>query len=145
VLIATISAGGQVSTERYSVAVSTICDLAIDISGCSNKQQVRERVAEALRGRNGYARVTLVGEMAPEVDLCVADFEDLIQTLDSPPVVRLQSVRVAYDLAEIAQELTVRGQFIRDVQASVSDPEERQRVIVTGLRALSGRHDLEAL
>jgi hypothetical protein len=83
--------------------------------------------------------------MAPEVDLCVADFEDLIQTLDSPPVVRLQSVRVAYDLAEIAQELTVRGQFIRDVQASVSDPEERQRVIVTGLRALSGRHDLEAL
>jgi hypothetical protein len=45
----------------------------------------------------------------------------------------------------VAQEPTVRGQFVRDVQASELTPEERQRIIVTGLRALDGRYDLEVL
>jgi exonuclease SbcD len=143
VIIATIGDNGRVMTERHSVAVSTVCDLAIDVSGCSSKQEVRERVADALRGRSGYARVTLGGELAPEVDLCTGDFEDLVHYLDAPPVVRLHAVRVAYDLTGIAEEPTVRGQFVRDVLASGLTPDERQRIIVTGLRSLDGRSDLE--
>jgi hypothetical protein len=54
-------------------------------------------------------------------------------------------VRVGYDLARIAQEPTVRGQFVRDVQAGGLAPEECERVIVTGLRGLDGRCDLEIL
>lgn len=143
VLIATIGENGRVMTDRQSVAVSTVSDLAIDVTGCSSKQEVRERVTDALRGRNGYARVTLCGDVAPEVALCVADFEDLVHCLDAAPVIRLQSVTVAYDLTRIVQEPTVRGQFVRDVQASGLTPEECQRVIITGLRALDGRSDLE--
>ena len=145
VLIATIGEDGGVRTERHSVAVTTVYDLAIDVSGCSSKQEIRERVTDALGARSGYARVTLTGEVAPEVDLCAGDFEDLAQGLDSPLVVHLHSLNVAYDLTGIAREPTVRGQFVRDVQASGLTPEERQRVIVTGLRALDGRDDLEVL
>jgi DNA repair exonuclease SbcCD nuclease subunit len=143
VVIATISADGLVTTERHSVAVSAVYDLAIDVTGCSSKQEIRERVTEALRGRTGYARVSLGGEVAPEVDLCAADFDDLTHSLDSPPVMRLQALFVSYDLAGIGRELTVRGQFVRDVQASGLTSEERQRIIITGLRALDGRGDLE--
>jgi hypothetical protein len=110
-----------------------------------SKQEIRERVATALQGRGGYARITLTGEIAPDVDLRAADFDDLAHGLESPPIVRLDSVSVAYDLAAVAQEPTVRGQFVRDVQASELPPAERQRVIVTGLRALDGRDDLEVL
>jgi DNA repair protein SbcD/Mre11 len=145
VVIATVGEDGRIRTERHSVAVTTVCDFAIDVSGCSNKQEVRGRVTEALRGRNGYARITLTGEVAPDVDLRAADFEDLAPTLDSPPVVRLNSVSVAYDLLGIAKEPTVRGQFVRDVQLSALPPEERQRIIFAGLRALDGRSDLEVL
>jgi DNA repair protein SbcD/Mre11 len=144
-LIATISYDGTVTIERHSVAVGVFHDVAINVNGCSSKQEIRERITEALRGRNGYARVTLAGEVAPEVDLCPGDFEDLVHGLDAPPVVRLRSMRVAYDLTRIAQEPTVRGQFVRDVQASGLAPEERQRIIITGLRALDGRDDLEVL
>lgn len=87
--------------------------------------------------------MTLTGELAPEIDLHSADFEDLAHSLDSPPIIRLDSVTVAYDLARIAQEPTVRGQFVRDVQVSELTHEESQRVIVMGLRALDGRFDLE--
>lgn len=144
-LIATIGEDGRVRPERHSVAISTVYDLGIDVGGCTSKQEIRERVAGALQGRSGYARVTLAGEIAPDVDLCAADFEDLAHGLDSPPIVRFDSLSVAYDLAGVAQEPTVRGQFVRDVQTSQLTHAERQRVIVTGLRALDGRDDLEVL
>jgi len=144
-VIVTIGPDGCVQRERYIVATSVVHDLLIEVDGCASKHEIRQRITDALRGRSGYARVTLAGEAAPEVELCPADFEDLGQDLDAPPVIRLSSVRIAYDLARIGQEPTVRGQFVRDVQASELTPEERQRVIVTGLRALDARTDLEVL
>jgi DNA repair protein SbcD/Mre11 len=145
VVIVTIGDEGGVTRDRHSVAVSDVYDLQIDVTGCASKQEIRDRVAAALEGRGGYARLTVTGELAPAVDLHAADFDDLPNSLDSPPIVRLESMTVAYDLGLLAQEPTVRGQFVRDVQASQLEPQERQRVIVTGLRALAGRNDLEVL
>jgi exonuclease SbcD len=144
-VIATVEHDGRVNTERHTVSVSAVHDIEIDVGGCSSKQEIRQRITEGLWGQSGYARVTLAGEVNPEVDLCPADFEDLGQTLDAPPVIRFDSVRVAYDLARIGEEATVRGQFVRDVQVSGLPPDQCQRVIVTGLRALDGRADLEVL
>jgi exonuclease SbcD len=146
VVIASIATtDGRVRLERHSVAVTEVFDLDVDVTGCSSKQELRERVAAGLSGRSGYARVVLTGELAPNVDLYASDFDDIPNSLDSPPVVRFESVTIAYDLARIGQEPTVRGQFVRDVRASQLAPEERQHVIVTGLRALDGRDDLEVL
>ena len=143
VVIVTIEDDGRVTTERHSVAISHVYDLEIDVTACASKQEIRERVTAALEGRGGYARLTLTGELAPIVDLHITDFDDLPNSLDSPPIIRLDSLTVSYDLARIGQEPTVRGQFVRDVQASSLSAQERQRVIVTGLRALDGRADLE--
>ena len=143
-VIATIGDDGLVTTDRHSVAISHVYDLEVDVGGCASKQEIRDRVAGALEGHGGYARVTLAGELAPDVDLHSLDFEDVGGSLESPPIIRFGSMTVAYDLARIGQEATVRGQFIRDVQQSSElAPDERQRVIVVGLRALEGRDDLE--
>ena len=143
VVIATIGDDGLVTTDRHSVAVSDVFDVRIAVDGCTSKQEIRSRVAGALENRRGYARVTLTGELAPDIDLQAVDFEDVASNLDSPPILRFESVTVAYNLALIGQEPTIRGQFVRDVQASDLSPEERQRVIITGLRALDDRADLE--
>lgn len=143
VVIAAISHDGLVTTERHSVAVSDVFDVSIAVDGCTSKQEIRSRVAGALENRRGYARVTLTGDMAPEIDIQAVDFEDVAPSLDSPPIIRFESLTMAYNLNQIGQEPTIRGQFVRDVQASDLAPEERQRVIITGLRALEGRDDLE--
>jgi len=145
VVIAAIGDDGRVTSERHAVAVSHVYDLQVDVTGCASKQEIRDRVATAFEGRRGYARLTLAGELAPNVDLHAVDFDDLPKGLDSPPIIRLDSVTIAYDLARIGQEPTVRGQFVRDVQASQLPSRDRQRVIVAGLRALDGREDLEVL
>jgi exonuclease SbcD len=143
VVIVAIGDDGRVTTDRHHVAVNEVYDLAIEVDGCASKQEIRDRVAAELEGRRGYARLRLTGELAPDVDLHAGDFDDVPNSLDSPPIVRLDAVTVAYDLDRIGKELTVLGQFVRDVMASQLPPQERQRVIVTGLRALGGRNDLE--
>ena len=52
-------------------------------------------------------------------------------------------IRPRFDVESIAKETTVRGQFVRNVMAAVMDDEKRQRVLMTGLRALEGKRDLE--
>jgi len=83
--------------------------------------------------------VTLRGEVAPEVDVRLDDVRDLAA------VVRVGRITASYDIPRLAEEPTVRGQFVRDVlQAPELDEDRRRRVLITGLRALDGRRqDLE--
>ena len=142
VVLAAVDAGGRVNIDRHGVAVSHVHDLKIDLSGCASRQEARERVAFALIGRCGCARLNLCGELAPEVNLSPVDFEG-VGDLDAR-VVRFDGVCVAYDLEAIAREPTVRGRFVRDVGAAADlSDDQRRRVIITGLRALDGRGDLE--
>jgi exonuclease SbcD len=87
-------------------------------------------------------RITLGGELGTEVDLPPGDLNALAPHVDGLQV-RLGTVHVAYDFEAIAQERTVRGQFIRDVLDSGLAVDDQRRVLVTGLRALDGREDLE--
>ena len=52
-------------------------------------------------------------------------------------------IRPRFDVKAIAKETTVRGQFVRNVLATAMDDEKRQRVLMTGLRALEGKRELE--
>jgi exonuclease SbcD len=142
VVIAAIREDGSVLRERLRVASTEITDLEVDVTGCSGEQEIRDRVAAVRSGISGVLRITLKGGVGPDVDVRPQDFGDPASGL----VVRAGSIRVAYDLEEIKQEQTVRGQFVRDVLDSADlSEEERQRVVVTGLRALEGRSDLEVM
>jgi DNA repair exonuclease SbcCD nuclease subunit len=143
-LVVTIGADGRVQRQRHRVATTEVHDLAVDVSGCASRQEVRDRVAEVAFGRAGIARLTLAGELAQEVDLAPRDLRDAAPWLDAV-LVRIGDLRPGYDLESVAHEPTVRGQFVRDVLAAGLEPGEERRVIVTGLRALDGRADLEVL
>ncbi len=141
-VVATINADGSVCRERRLVRVTEVHDVEVDVTGSTTWQDVRDRVASALAGLGGAVRVTVVGEVGPEVDLELGD-------LEAPPgieafVVRAPALAVAYDYEAIAREQTVRGQFVRDLLAAADlTADERRRVLVTGLRALAGRSDLK--
>jgi DNA repair protein SbcD/Mre11 len=119
--------------------------LTVDLTGCTSKQEIRARVAGVLANRRGYARVQLSGELGADIDIQALDFDDLTLGLDAPPLVRFGAYSVAYNLAELSQEPTVRGQFVRDVRASGLPGDECHRIIITGLRALDSRTDLEVI
>ena len=86
-------------------------------------------------------RVTLVGEVAPSLELELGDLRRLGGHLEGL-VLRVGDLSTTYDLPDIEREASVRGQFARST-STIEDVELRRRVLLTGLRALDGRRDLE--
>lgn len=142
VVVATVQPDGTVQRERRSVATTAMHDLAVDVTGCSNRQQAYERVAAAAANKTGLARITLEGELGREIDLVPADLASAALGFEAVAI-RIGELRLGYDLETLARLQDVRGQFVRDVQAAEMEPELRRRVLATGLRALDRRSDLE--
>jgi DNA repair protein SbcD/Mre11 len=135
----TVNDDGRITRERFTVAMSHVTSVDVDLTGIASSSDVRDRVAEAVSALSGIVRVTLIGEVGPDVDVHLGDFSGVGPHLDAL-VPRLGGIGVTYDFAALAQEQTVRGRFVRDVQDSTSlDEDARRRVLVTGLRALDGR------
>lgn len=139
-----IDAGGSVRRERHPIGRTEIRDVVVDVTGSASGQDVRDRVEADLASLSGIVRMTLVGEVEPDVDIRAADFDGLGDHLEAL-VPRLGRVTVAYDLDAIAKEASVRGRYVKDVLAAGLDRELERRVLVTGLRAFEGRDDLEVL
>ena len=77
------------------------------------------------------------------MDVRTGDVASAVTSVDHLHV-DLTGLRPAYDIDQIKQEPTVRGQFARDVLGSEELEEGlKRRVLLVGLRALDGRTDLE--
>jgi DNA repair exonuclease SbcCD nuclease subunit len=143
-VVLTVRPNGTVERERHRVGVTQAHDLALRVSACVSQQDVRDALAALLDGLTGVARVTLEGELDPRVDLHAQSLQDVPHLLDGLQV-RLGRLQPTYDLAAIAEEPTVRGQFVRDVQGAELEESERRRVLLVGLRALEGQAELDPL
>ena len=141
-VVITVSPDGSVKRERRRVGVTEAHDLTVNITGATSRTDVRTRIEAAVQGFRGVARITLEGELSHDVDIGPSHLKDLSTTLDGY-VTRFGDIRPPYDFDNIAKEPTVRGQFVKDVIAAALPDEETRRVLITGLRALEGRDDLE--
>lgn len=140
-----IDDNGEVKRTRHRVSHSEILDIDIDLTGATSGHEARDRVARAIASLTGTVRVTLTGEVAPSCEFNLDTLADLGRHLDAF-VPRMGRITVGYDIEAIAQNTsTVRGRFVRDVLDSDLDEPTKQQVLVTGLRALDGRHDLEVV
>lgn len=142
---ATITADGVVERERHIVAVTRVHDLALDVTGLTNRQQIRDALRGLTRDLGGLARLTVSGELEPTLDLQEETIRDELLATFEAVQLRKTGLHIAYDLAEIREEPTVRGQFVRDVLEAALPEEEERRILRMGLRALDGRGDLEVL
>jgi len=141
-VVVTVLPDGRVERERHRVGMTEAHDLTLSVTGSSSQQEVRDRLRVLTGNRRGVARVTVEGEFDPRVDLHVGDLMDVPHGLDGL-LVRLGQLRPAYDLRVIAEEPTIRGQFVRDVLGAELDEEDRRRVLLVGLRALEGQTELD--
>ena len=143
-ILVEISEDGSVTRDRRRVMPQQLFDLRIDVTGCASSQDVRELARAAVRGLDGVARLTLEGELGPDLDVRPEDLADVAPHMEAI-LVRIGAISVGYDFDAIAKEPTVRGQFVRDVVAAEIPEDERRRTLVAGLRALDGRNDLEVI
>jgi DNA repair exonuclease SbcCD nuclease subunit len=141
VVLATVATDGTVTRERRVVAVSQVHEVALDLEGCLHVEDLRDRVIQIIAGLSGSVRVTLNGEVPADLPIDPRGLSALGDHLDGL-VVRTGAITPTYDLEAIKAELTVRGQFARDALL-IADEGRQHKVLITGLRALEGRRDLE--
>lgn len=142
-VVVTIHSDEKIEREWRRVAVTEAHDVEIDVTGCTTREEIRDQIRDALSGFAGYVRVHVRGEVEPSVELFPDDLRVIVPGIEAM-VIDSDDVRVGYDLEAISKDPTVRGQFVRDVLGSVDvDDAEKDRILVTGLRALDGRSDLE--
>ena len=138
---------GQLAERRRCPKVSELCvhgDLELDITGCHDMGAVEMKLDELLAPLSGIGRVTLIGTLSRTIQLDLR----VLQSRPGPLAhlsVRTGDLRSDYDLEQVANEPTVRGEFVKAVDAQLLDDDTKRRVILTGLRALDGRDDLEVL
>ena len=141
-LLLTVEGDGRVTYARRKVGVSQVYDVVVQLNGERSRDEIADRISDQVSRLTGCVRVTLQGEIAPSVALDMRELAQAAPQLDAL-VVRTVNLNIGYPVEEIAKEATVRGQFVRDAIAQLSDPEMQRRVVLTGLRAFEGRHDLE--
>ncbi len=141
IVLTTVAADGTVTRDRRSVAVSQVHDIAVALDGCLHLDDLRDRVSGAIAELSGSVRITLNGEVPADLPIEPRTLGALGDHLDGL-VVRAGALVPAYDLDAIKAETTVRGQFARDALL-IEDEDRRRKVLITGLRALEGRRDLE--
>ena len=133
---------GEIHRKRVDVSSVAFHDIRVDVSGAASMSEILARARDAVAQLRGVARVTLSGRLGTAVDLKLDDIRAIPAGLDGL-VVRTKDLIADYDFDTLAEEQTVRGQFVRDVRNGDLADDETQRVLVVGLRALDGRTDLE--
>ena len=144
-VIAMIDADGEILRERRRVADGMVHDVDLDLTGCATREQVRKRLEEAIDHLSGLVRLTISGEIDSRVELHESELRDVLLSRFEAARIRRGELRAGYDLDAIRRENTVRGQFVNDVLDADLSGDEQRRVLMTGLRALDGRDDLEVL
>jgi DNA repair protein SbcD/Mre11 len=148
-VLATLTTDGNVTTQRQVLARVGMYDVDVNADGCRTVDDVRDRLAAALAdlphdGPVRVARIGVAGEVAGELDITEADLTTVPHDLDALVLHRVQ-LRASDNLEQIAGEPTVRGEFVRMVQAADLTEEDRELVLIAGLRALGGRGDLQVV
>ena len=128
--------------HRSRVATIDVQEVELDVSGLTNQEHVRRAILDSVKDLQGFARVILKGEISDAVDIDWYSLQRLESPLDFLQVVR-GDLFPLYDLNQLSEETTVRGEFVRRVKNAGLSADDELMVLVTGLRALDGRKDLE--
>ena len=143
-VLAVVDECGAVTRSRFPISRTDVHDLSVNVTGSVSSTEVRHRISQQLAGLSGLARVRLDGVLHPDIELRLDDLNTIRCGLDDV-VYEVGHLVSGHDLEALAREPTVRGRFVRDLLAAELEEDLTRRVLETGLRALSGRSDLEVL
>lgn len=136
---------GKVEREFIPFASRTLHEFPVDVSGCSDANEVFDRVYSAWEKAaipdSDLVKLILTGEVSegcdPDPGLLTQQFGDKVYFLK----VR-DKTSEAIDTDRIAGEKSVRGAYVRMILADKKSSEEEKKALIrTGILALAGEWD----
>ncbi len=113
--------------------------IEVDVTGCEEEYQAIDRCRGLLpREPENLLRLELVGQLPFDSGDLARELETQLEGSFFHLSVKNRTQR-RFDIQAYIQEVSLAGEYIRQVQALSLSPEESQQLIDLGLRALSGQ------
>ena len=118
----------------------------IEVSAATTREQVKTDLENWLKihaDTNTFTRARLVGELAQDIDLDIDILSEKFKEYCAFGILT-DYTRSGFDLAGIKDESTVRGKFVRTMQARIEKAAESEKhqlecALIYGLMAFEGR------
>lgn len=136
--------GIGISHEFHPFSLKIIEEHRVDVSGVTSAYDASSRVNNTVNLKeNGIYRIILTGELTDNI----ADLKDDVRSYLSRFCGHLSvkdETTLKINYGDYANDISLRGEFIRTVQASTEYTDEEKAVIISyGLKALAGEKHIE--
>lgn len=129
-----------VTSEFVPFAGRCFHEVSVDISGAIREREIMELIEARFQGIPGKSlvKLELCGEINPELDVDIAYLENYFENRFFLLKVKdCTKMRICYE--DYEKDISLKGEFIRQVRRSDLAEEDKERVLATGIRALMGR------
>jgi DNA repair exonuclease SbcCD nuclease subunit len=130
---------GKITHEFIKFAKRTIYEKDVDITGCLTIKEIVDAIKRELAGipSESLIKVILKGEFTVNTQ---KDLDHLTSELnDQFYYVKIyDQTRLALKVEDFQYDISLKGEFVRQVIASDMDEKRKNAVIIYGLKALSG-------
>lgn len=130
---------GKIAHEFVPFSARQLHRVAVDITGLSQNAQIAQRMKEQSLGLSPEDMVEflLTGQSSPTADISAPYLQQTMQGSFFFVKVKDES-RMALDADAYRNDVSLKGEFIRQVLSSELDEADKAAVIRAGLQALSG-------
>ncbi|SFA83438.1 DNA repair exonuclease SbcCD nuclease subunit [Acetitomaculum ruminis DSM 5522] len=134
---------GNVEVEFAPIRQRDFYKVEVDISGLLTAKEILERIKDATKNIDSkdLVRVSLVGDVSMDCDMDLGYFYR--QCKDDFYFIKIvDRTKLAIDYEDYKYDASLKGEFIRTILELDMDNEEKDKIIITGIKALSGE-DIE--
>lgn len=114
-------------------------EMRVDVSGCDGFDEIRRRIETAIADLPAHdmVKIVLTGEVAPEAEVDTVHLEQWLEGRFCFSRV-CDATRLGLRPEDYINDVSLKGEFIREVMASKLPQADKERTILYGLRALRG-------
>ena len=133
------AADRRVQAEFVPFAQRTLEEVTVDITGLVTVSQIQNAMEQASAGisSDSLVKFTFIGEYTQETQKDLRFLKKMFENNFWFVKIKDES-RLMIDKAGYEHDISLKGEFIRMVMASDRSDEEKEQIILCGIRALSG-------
>lgn len=135
--------GKHIETSFIPFAKRTLHEITVDISSSSTTHDVDHLIKESLSSipTLDLIKINLVGNISEDAHI---DYDLILSALNELYyfVKLVNKTRLNINIDSYKNDVSIKGEFVRQVLSSNLPESEKEQIIITGLKALGGESDL---
>lgn len=134
---------GKITPTFIPFAKRDIVEVKVDISNVVGLKEIDNKIKQQIKtiSLTSLVKVNLIGEISEDVNLDISFLENALNEIFFFAKIE-NNTKLKVDLDRYKNDVSIKGEFIRNVLNSALSDMEKEQVILLGIKALNGEVDL---